>query len=118
LGSLSLPDDGVSVTEYPVLLPACIQPSSAIPPTDNPVTLHLPATAVSTAFPHNLLTFSRRLNMLTPERLFLVRQSVDMRCGIDVFWVSRRMGYISTFSISCENISISDNPDPWLFRVI
>lgn len=48
LGSLSLPDDGVSVTEYPVLLPACIQPSSAIPPTDNPVPLHLPATALPT----------------------------------------------------------------------
>ncbi|EEI0437976.1 hypothetical protein SQV52_003290 [Salmonella enterica] len=35
-------DDGVPVTENPVLLPVCIQPSSAIPPTDNPVTLHLP----------------------------------------------------------------------------
>ncbi|MFG1135849.1 IS66 family insertion sequence element accessory protein TnpA [Salmonella enterica] len=39
---LHLPDDGVPVTENPVLLPVCIQPSSAIPPTDNPVTLHLP----------------------------------------------------------------------------
>lgn len=38
---LRLPDDGVSVTENPVLLPVCIQPSPDPAPAGGIITLHL-----------------------------------------------------------------------------
>ncbi|ABX20824.1 IS66 family insertion sequence element accessory protein TnpB [Salmonella enterica] len=39
---LRLPDDGVSVTDNPVLLPVCILPSPEPAPPDSLITLHLP----------------------------------------------------------------------------
>ncbi|ENO0459144.1 IS66 family insertion sequence element accessory protein TnpB [Salmonella enterica] len=39
---LSLPDDGATSTEAPVLLPVCIQPSPEPAPPDSLITLHLP----------------------------------------------------------------------------
>ncbi|EOX8514081.1 IS66 family insertion sequence element accessory protein TnpA [Salmonella enterica] len=39
---LRLPDDGVSVAEYSVLLPVCIQPSPDPAPVGGIITLHLP----------------------------------------------------------------------------
>lgn len=39
---LRLPDDGVPVAEYPVLLPVCIQPSPDPAPVGSVITLHLP----------------------------------------------------------------------------
>ncbi|EAM2912033.1 IS66 family insertion sequence hypothetical protein [Salmonella enterica] len=39
---LRLPDDGVSVTDNPVLLPVCILPSPEPAPVGGVITLHLP----------------------------------------------------------------------------
>ncbi|EAM8587488.1 IS66 family insertion sequence element accessory protein TnpB [Salmonella enterica] len=39
---LSLPDDGATSTEAPVLLPVCIQPSPETAPVGGVITLHLP----------------------------------------------------------------------------